>query len=1009
MIHPKLEIAFSLSTNHMRNLPFISISLFCVFGTLLAQNNPQPYFRNYTTDQGLPSSEVYCAYQDSKGYMWFGTDNGAARFDGYQFETFDAEDGLTSNVVFDIKEDGRGRIWFGTMTGEAFIWEGDTIMPYPHNHLVLKHREQYSDATLTGLLPDETAYFELKLWGILRIDSFGRDSLISIRYPHGYLMLNVKEFNRTVRVKVNKVQDAEYKEWINSFFNKQFVWAESYIKGKGFEIVTSRKYDQYNHNFNAQFVSADTLIYHRFGQLFAIKGHNILWQIPFLFSSSEIIVDQRGNIWFCGTNNSSGLRKYQNIQAIKAENFDLYLEKYSISNIFLDTKGGLWVTTLEQGVFYANDLQLLTYDKRFGLNEDYVNAMTVKNENEVFIGNKNGHLYQVDVKKGKIISENLVEMSFPIFDLFYDHNRNGLWVDGKFWHSDKWKYLSIINNGGLVYPFQTRRFEKQQITQKGFLIGCNLRGVSYFDLQSGMTLFITGFDFGRTYSVFESKNGIVWAGNNLGLHQIIVEDSLIKKVDIDHPAFHIRIEDIDEFPDSSLVFGTKGMGVIRWKGNKIEQFTKKEGLSSNMIEDVHVDENGVLWVGTLSGLNKVQFSNSSSLPTIRQYKTSNGLPSNEIIEVKSHQDQVWLCTPKGLVKFHEPPIDTIAPNPLIQRVIVNNNLQKLGPPITLKSHQNNLEFGFLAINYRMNANILYRYRLNKTDFWQHTNNQFVNYPALPSGNYQFEVQAQNEDGYWSISTFFPFIIKPHWTATWWFRLIGAFILGLIGYGMYKYRMQQLKKANRIKQQIQDLEKSALQAQMNPHFIFNCLNSIQNFILQNDKKKAVEYLARFAKLVRLNLEASVNGFVTLEEEVKLLDHYLALEKERSGQKFDFSIQMSPSIKDLSIEFPPLLIQPFVENAIIHGVSKKNSKGSIHINFSQRHEQLFVKVIDNGKGYKATERSVKEKRESLGMCITQQRLKLLDGYSNDVVKINAIKNEQHEIIGTEVSMKIHAKTK
>ena len=137
--------------------------------------------------------------------------------------------------------------------------------------------------------------------------------------------------------------------------------------------------------------------------------------------------------------------------------------------------------------------------------------------------------------------------------------------------------------------------------------------------------------------------------------------------------------------------------------------------------------------------------------------------------------------------------------------------------------------------------------------WQYSQNLSVNYPSLPEGDYSFEVQAQNEDGYWSESTKYAFSIFPPWWATWWFQGLSLLALGLTGYGFYKYRIEQIQKENASQQEITKLEKSALQAQMNPHFIFNCLNSIQNYILKNDQKKAVEYLSRFATLVRHNLK------------------------------------------------------------------------------------------------------------------------------------------------------------
>lgn len=202
-----------------------------------------------------------------------------------------------------------------------------------------------------------------------------------------------------------------------------------------------------------------------------------------------------------------------------------------------------------------------------------------------------------------------------------------------------------------------------------------------------------------------------------------------------------------------------------------------------------------------------------------------------------------------------------------------------------------------------------------------------------------------------------------------------------------------------------LERAALQAQMNPHFIFNCLNSIQNFILQNDTQKAVEFLSRFARLVRLNLNASVEGVISLEEEIKLLDNYLALEQERFDHRFDYQIEMEEGLEDMDLELPPMLIQPFVENAIVHGISKQEGQGKVQIKITKEQGHLLVKVQDNGTGH-TTKPSANDsaKHKSVGMSITRKRLGLLDAALSDTIKITTLQDQNGDCIGTEVSFHI-----
>ena len=464
------------------------------------------------------------------------------------------------------------------------------------------------------------------------------------------------------------------------------------------------------------------------------------------------------------------------------------------------------------------------------------------------------------------------------------------------------------------------------------------------------------------------------------------------------------MEDIDEFPDSTLVLGTKGFGIILWKKNNIIEINEKLGLTSNMLEDVHVDENGILWAGTLNGLNKISFDKGGE-PIVRTFTTFNGLPSNEIYQIKSYEGQVWVCTAGGLVKFQEPVIDTISDAPILQYLKVNDSLIQWNINNTFPYNENNLELRYLTINYRQNGTIPYRYRISKNQKWRYTQNLTVDYPSLPPDDYTFEEQSQNEDGFWSQSTVYQFTICPPWWATWWFRILSVLGLGVLIYFVYKNRTKRILDKAKLKQQLTDLEKSALQAQMNPHFIFNCLNSIQNFILQNEKQKAVEYLAKFARLVRHNLNASVQGMISLEEEINLLNNYLSLEQERFDNRFEYLIKVDPLLNTAFIEFPPMLIQPYVENAVIHGISQKKEKGKIEIHFSKNENELLATVSDNGKGYRNDGTTSKKPRhKSVGMTITQKRLELLGSHTNDIVQIKNLHQSNGEVGGTEVQIKI-----
>ncbi|NJK85186.1 MAG: histidine kinase [Bacteroidales bacterium] len=256
----------------------------------------------------------------------------------------------------------------------------------------------------------------------------------------------------------------------------------------------------------------------------------------------------------------------------------------------------------------------------------------------------------------------------------------------------------------------------------------------------------------------------------------------------------------------------------------------------------------------------------------------------------------------------------------------------------------------------------------------------ITFTNLPPGKYIFKVTACNENNLWNNQpASFTFQITPPLWQELWFKILAILVLiGFIWF-IFSLRIRQIKTKNRIvreklemEKNIIHLEQEAARLQMNPHFIFNSLNSIQGFISINDAVQAKNYLSKFAKLMRLILENSREEFIPLQNEVDILRNYLELEKLSASHSFDFLIGISEEIDASHIMIPPMMIQPFVENAIIHGVKKKEGKGRIQIHFSLKGERvLLCEVTDDGVG---RERSISANKthKSTGIAVTRQRL-------------------------------------
>lgn len=348
---------------------------------------------------------------------------------------------------------------------------------------------------------------------------------------------------------------------------------------------------------------------------------------------------------------------------------------------------------------------------------------------------------------------------------------------------------------------------------------------------------------------------------------------------------------------------------------------------------------------------------------------------------------------------------------VLDKCWVNNLVRNVLPGSVFPFGENNLTFQFSSLNFRTAEQTHYRYRLHNAAPWQASTDHILRFFSLGEGSYRLEIQAQNEEGTWGSPFVLPFAIRPPFYRSWWF--IGGLALMLAGGGflLFRHRLKEVQKEASFKAQIASLERSALQAQMNPHFIFNCLNSIQNFILQNEKQQATQYLATFARLVRDTLDASVEGKVALEDEVRMLENYLSLERMRFKNKFSYEVAVAEGTDAFDLEMPPLLIQPFVENAVLHGMKNADGKGFIKVSFEEKDGFLLATIDDNGPGLATASESKplsSPAHKSVGMGITQKRLALLNDQGADSFQITQLMDEAGKVSGTRVTLRVRLNT-
>lgn len=993
----------------------IKLFLLLFLVRIAAAQLPHPAFHHYTTTNGLPSSECYDLLQDRRGYIWISTDNGISRFDGYQFENFGPEEGLANNVVFHMQEDVNGNIWMSTLSGNLFYYSylNDRIYPFKHNAIMQRFKSDYS--IMNGFIIDDEGimYIALSSLGVLKISPNGEYNLIG-EAQNCFNLVFIKDQDKVLFSRTACTIDARDISYKSDQFNLTI-----YNKNetKDFRIDHFQLYQL----SQAVSINQQDIFFFWASYLFYFSDNNLQFSKKIPYRVNCIYHDDSGNIYL-GLNERGGFIHYKSKEdLLNDKRAGHYFKDYSISHILKDKEGGLWLSTLENGIFYAPNPELQVFDNSSGISGNHITALSVKSNETVFFGLKNGDTYSLQPRTQKLFQFPKKKEDIEIYALYFDPNSQQLYkssLDLDVWENGKWKKFNLFSSG-LEVKSGGRKIVPANAPDNLWVVRLGSSGIGQISTSINKYVYHPGSNHSlrfRIFDVYEDYSNRVWLGRLDGLHRLNLQDSIIYPVR-PHPDLHTRVEDIHQLEDSSLVIGTKGRGIIIWKGDDFLQISSKEGLTSSMIENIHVDEANFIWIGTLNGLNRLKFNPDKSY-SIKTYTVANGLPSNEINAMDSYEDTLWVATTNGLAKLPiSEGLNLNSPKPIISRLQVNGEVISPDSIIFLSHNQNDLLIQLLTINYKLNGKISYRFRLNKNHNWEYIQNPIINLAALSPGIYQLEVQSENEDGKWSASTRLDFeIALPYW-QTWGFIFGLSLCLLSILYLLYNYRVKQLQKEAKFQQEkverelersamekeLRNLEAAAMRAQMNPHFVSNCLNSIQSFITQGDDVSAMRYLSDFNQLLRKTLDISINPLVPLEEDIKLLEHYLKLEQMRFNHKFEYQLIQDASLNDYAPQIPPMLVQPFVENAILHAFPKSIEHPKIEVRYLLQDRTLCVMVKDNGIGINQSKAKKKKQRKSLvrsfGIELPKKRLKLAGKTQNQVI-IEELKNKQGQIYGTQV---------
>jgi len=438
-----------------------------------------------------------------------------------------------------------------------------------------------------------------------------------------------------------------------------------------------------------------------------------------------------------------------------------------------------------------------------------------------------------------------------------------------------------------------------------------------------------------------------------------------------------------EDQNNDLWFGGKGLNKWNPVSGHFTHFTNNDGLTDNEVRAIIPDAAGCLWISTANGLSHF----NPQEETFTNYYKHDGLQDNEFSNAACDlgngtfafggKNGLSIFEPDKIIRNEIPPLIKVTGFQIFEKD--HPEMIRRKEPVKLKYNQNYFSFSFTALDFSDPENNQYAYMLENFDNeWINTSaaNRVARYTNVDPGKYIFRVKAANSDGFWNEAGIsIPMIISPpFWRTNLFYGLILVSLAFLI-FIWVKQREKKIRGQNRYLL----LEQRLLRSQMNPHFIFNSLSAIQSFIFENNPVEAGSYLSRFADLIRSILYSSREEYITLEKEIQTLRNYLDLQQLRFNNKFSYEIFIDPELELETIKIPPMLAQPFIENAIEHGLKDLDRPGRLKVSFTFSATFLNIRVEDNGIGIEEAmrlKRTKSNEHKSLATKITKERIEILN---------------------------------
>lgn len=949
-------------------------TILCVLG-LAPLSAQTPSYYHYTTTNGLASSTVFEIIQDKDGFIWFATLNGLSRFDGNQFLTYRANDGLNSNAIISIAEGKQGELYVGNYEKGINVIKNGQINTFCDSF-------EGKSFFISYLLSDISNTGKLKLFAYSPSTNIYVFNDTKSESQADYA-LNV---NPHQIIKIEKLPNNEIVALTSGgmLTLKNDAFTRSQIKG----LPDTSIYCLSRNTDSSYCIGTNAMIY-------KIKDNRILKQYKInLFKDNnnviKILIDRNNNIWFSIMNKGFFLITAGSDKIIDVGK-KIGLEQTLVNNYLEDIEGNIWLSTYGKGVFCLNNLFLKSFNEKDGLSNNSVYSIVKIGSDKLLVGTFNGvNLYE-NGSFDQIKSNSERTLTEYIYDI--QVFKGDIYVCGAFGKSE---VIDVSYKGLNLFMFTQPSF---CLTRDGLhLLGTGSNSVYIKkDIKKKPARESMFFVFGDTMTInrineiLEDSRKNIWIGTRLGLckatHLTDKKGNTTPKKFFypNIPVLNARINAIYEDKTHNIWFaGEKGIASYNLQNDSITGFENILGHDLSSSTSVVKDNRNRIWIGNMKGLyvydgKSIVFLNSQT-----------GLSSDEVLSL-FYDDKLnilYVGTSNGISLLDVSLFDSYAPIPpktMIIRVIAGDSICTSFNNLVFTPQQHDVTIYFRALSFSSPGNVKYKYQLNNE--WHETANDFLAFTSLTYGKYELLIMAKAQNTDWGEPVNLTFEIEPRFKETIWYKLgiisiVVFFAISVVSWNLRR-KNNKIREEFLLSEKINELKHQALSAMMNPHFISNALNSMQYLVNSQQYEAANDYIAMMAKLMRKNLDTAGSGFILLSEEILRLKLYLDLEKLRFQDNFSYEIITGSHVDINTIMIPNMIIQPFVENSIWHGILNSGMKGQVIVSFlfeevkveSLTGRSLIIKITDNGLGINAARLHKKEDHISKGIQIIEERLKLL----------------------------------